>query len=161
MSLDRQVVRGLALAWAAVVVLALLSGPLYMLVTWVIYVKMEHLPSYGEWDWSILELFLMVGVAAVTLTAPVAACIAIGIGAPLFGVMFKSGVRSTLGYALAGLLISLLAASLLFLVHNFRAFLVHEDFIFALSLIGIAGPISGVMFSWGATRARPKQGLVI
>jgi hypothetical protein len=101
----------------------------------------------------------MVGVAAATLAAPVAACIAIIIGAPIFGSMFKSGIRSAVAYALAGFLISLLAVGLLIVAHRRMELLVHEDFIFALLLIGIAGPMSGTIFWWLAVKhaAQPSS----
>lgn len=141
--------------------LALFSGPLYEFVTWVIYVKVDHFPSYSGWDWSILSVWIMVGLSAATLSAPVAACVGLAIGAPLLGFMFRSGVRSAARYALAGFLVSVVPASLLTYMHYYFSFLVTEDFAFALSLIGIAGPVAGVAFWWGALKIRPKEDVVI
>jgi hypothetical protein len=72
MAWDHNVIRGLVLAWVAVVVFAFLSGPLYMLVTWVIYVKVDHLPTYGMLDWSValqVNLDKMLELERETLTA--------------------------------------------------------------------------------------------
>jgi hypothetical protein len=143
------------------VLLALLSGPLYMFVTWVIYVKVDHLPSYSGWDWSVLSLWIMVGLAAAMMAAPVAGCVVLAVGAPIFGRMFRSGVRSAPRYALAGLIISMLPASVLTYLHRYIGFLVNEDFAFSMLLIGIAGPISGMVFWWSALKNRPGQRAVI
>ena len=96
----------------------------------------------------------MIGVPAAALTAPVAAIVAVVIGMPLFGLLIRRRFRAVLIYVLAGLVMSVPTVVFLSVIHFHYAFLVADDFAFAVSLICIEGPIAGWAFWWAAVRNR-------
>jgi hypothetical protein len=128
-------------AATSVVGLAFIGGCLYGL--WMgrgpVHTPFGVRPNSGA---SIGDL-LPVGFITALIASPAAFVLTLGAGFPLFHLWVRRGYSSIAVYVGGGIIVAMIAALIMVVAHTFAGFLLGNDFLFAMLLIAVSGPVAG------------------
>jgi multisubunit Na+/H+ antiporter MnhG subunit len=100
-----------------------------------------------------VDFIVMIGSVTGLVATPVSILTAFA-AVPIFRYMRRHDYRSSLADAFAGLLMACVVIAVLSLVHFEAEALVSADYIYAVLIVLIAGPVSGMMVGHVERRAR-------
>lgn len=80
-----------------------------------------------------------------------------GVGYPLFRLWVRRGYSNIAAYVGGGIIVAMIGALIVAAAHTFAGFLLGKDFVFAMLLIAVSGPVAGFVV-WYVLR-RSIQGL--
>ena len=88
------------------------------------------------------------GFIIAMMTFPVVVALTCGVAWPVFRHLIRRGYSGATAYVAGGVIVAAIGALLVAVAHISRNFLVDNDFWFAILLIGICGPVAGVVTWW-------------
>jgi hypothetical protein len=101
-----------------------------------------------------------IGLLTALVALPVTFALTLGISLPLFRLWIRRGYTNVAFYVSGGLVTALVGASVLTVAHIFDDFMVDSNFLFAVVLMGVSGPIAGLVV-WYVLRRSSRRGLGI
>jgi hypothetical protein len=148
---------GIALLAAAVVTLgiAFIGGCFYPFLDrfWILPSVATPRPAHHDIDAGVsFEL----GILTAMIALPVIAVLAFGVGFPLFRHWVHRGYSNVVVYIGGGIIVAGIGAGLISVAHLLADVLARDDFVFAMLLLSISGPISGLVV-WSVLKRAGRQ----
>jgi hypothetical protein len=122
--------------------IAFLSGCFYpfLLRLWSVSAATAVRPSYNDAGFMVLLNF---GLITAMVALPVTLALTCGVGLPLFRLWMRRGYSSVAAYIGGGIIIAMVGALIIATAHFLADFLVDSNFLFAMLIIGVSGPVAG------------------
>ena len=145
MQLDQKHLGGaLAAGGVAAIGVAFLGGCFY---PFLVELMSPHTASGVHSSYSGISPMILVqfGLITALIALPVALALTFGIAWPVFRLWVRRGYSNVGEYIGGGVIVSIAGAAVITAAHVFGAdFLIDSDFRFAILIIGICGPVSGL-----------------
>jgi hypothetical protein len=114
-------------------------------------------PARATYNDAGLAILLEFGLITAMTVLPGAIALTGGVGYPLFRLWVRRGYSNIAAYVGGGIIVAMIGALIVAAAHTFAGFLLGKDFVFAMLLIAVSGPVAGFVV-WYVLR-RSIQGL--
>lgn len=125
----------------------------YVMMKWLSQNVAKAPPTYDDLT---ISTTLEFGIIIAAIALPVIIVLTVGLALPLFRLWIRRGYASVAAFAAGGVIIATVGASIISVLHFAADFLVTNDYLFALVLIGTAGPVAGIVI-WYWSRHATNQ----
>jgi hypothetical protein len=98
-----------------------------------------------------------IGVLTALVALPVTFALTLGISLPLFRLWVRRGYTNVAIYVSGGFVTALVGASILTAAHVFDDFMVDSNFLFAVVLMGVSGPVAGFVVWYVLQRSSQQR----
>jgi hypothetical protein len=102
-------------------------------------------------------LLLDFGFITALIALPAVFALTLGVGFPLFRHWIQRGYSGVAVYVAGGVIVALIGASILIAAHTLGGFLLDSDFLFAMLIIGVCGPLAGFVVWYVLQRSSQQQ----
>jgi len=121
---------------------AFLGGCLYpyLMRLWFVSGTPVIRPSYNDINLGVLLEF---GVLTAMVALPATLVLTCGVGFPLFRLWIRCGYSNVAAYVGGGIIIAMIGALVAAAAHLVADFLSDGNFMFALLILGVSGPVAG------------------
>jgi hypothetical protein len=100
-------------------------------------------PARATYNDAGLVVLLEFGLLTAMTVLPGAIALAYGVGYPLFRLWIRRGYSNVAVYVGGGIIVAMTGALIIAAAHTFTGFLLGSDFLFAMLLIAVSGPVAG------------------
>jgi hypothetical protein len=97
-------------------------------------------PSYNDLNLGVLLEF---GLLTAMIALPATLVLTCGVGFPLFRLWIRRGYSSVAVYVGGGIIIAAVGASIIAAAHILTGLFSGSDFVFAMLILGVSGPVAG------------------
>lgn len=84
-----------------------------------------------------------IGLTTAMIALPVVLALTCGVAWPLFRLWMRRGYSGVAAYVAGGIIVAMIGAIIIAAAHVFADFLIGSDFLFAMLLVAVSGPVAG------------------